>query len=160
MGLIALVTDTGNANSTRLCLVQFHTLPVPVTRAINPPYCTLNRAINYTHHTTSCQFSHTPIVPPAPESLMKESVGISWIAISWQQTSTNIMQYIVMISGGGKQVNTTVDGSTTIVNVTELQPNTEYMLSVIAVAKSGIMSAPSIALIVETQEPQEPQGKH
>ena len=72
----------------------------------------------------------------------------------------NILQYIVMISGGGQQVNTRVDGSTTIVNVTELQPNTEYMLRVIAVAKSGIMSAPSIALIVETQEPQEPQGKH
>ena len=36
MGLIALVTSTGNANSTRLRLVQFHALPVPVTRAINP----------------------------------------------------------------------------------------------------------------------------
>ena len=35
-GLIALVTGTGNANSTRLRLVQFHALPVPVTRAINP----------------------------------------------------------------------------------------------------------------------------
>ena len=35
MGLIALVTSTGNANSTRLRLVQFHVLPVPVTRAIN-----------------------------------------------------------------------------------------------------------------------------
>ena len=91
---------------------------------------------------------------------MNEGVGISWIAISWQQTSTNILQYIVMISGGGQQVNTTVDGSTTIVNVTELQPNTEYMLRVIAVAKSGIMSAPSTAFILETQEPQEPQGKY
>ena len=36
MGLIALVTGTGNANSTRLRLVQFHALPMPVTRAINP----------------------------------------------------------------------------------------------------------------------------
>ena len=36
MGLIALVTSTGNANSTQLRLVQFHALPVPVTRAINP----------------------------------------------------------------------------------------------------------------------------
>ena len=36
MGLIALVTDTGKANSTRLRLVQFEALPVPVTRAINP----------------------------------------------------------------------------------------------------------------------------
>ena len=35
MGLIALITGTGNANCTRLLLVQFHTLPVPVTRAIN-----------------------------------------------------------------------------------------------------------------------------
>jgi len=33
---MALVTDTGIANSTQLHLVQFHTLPVPVTRAITP----------------------------------------------------------------------------------------------------------------------------
>ena len=36
MGLIALITGTGNANCTRLRLVQFHTLPVPVMSAINP----------------------------------------------------------------------------------------------------------------------------
>ena len=36
MGLIALVTGTGNTNCTRLCLMPFHALPVPVTRAINP----------------------------------------------------------------------------------------------------------------------------
>ena len=36
MGLIALVTSTGNVNSTWLHLMQFHALPVPVTRAINP----------------------------------------------------------------------------------------------------------------------------
>ena len=36
MGLIALVTGTGKANSTRLRLMQFHALPVPVTCAINP----------------------------------------------------------------------------------------------------------------------------
>ena len=35
MGLIALVTSTGNANSTQLRLVQFHALLVPVTHAIN-----------------------------------------------------------------------------------------------------------------------------
>ena len=34
MGLIALVTGTGKANCTRLRLVQFQALPVPVTRAI------------------------------------------------------------------------------------------------------------------------------
>ena len=36
MGLIALITGTGNANCTRLRLMQFHALPVPVTRATNP----------------------------------------------------------------------------------------------------------------------------
>ena len=36
MRLIALVTGTGNANCTRLRLVQFHVLPVPFTHAINP----------------------------------------------------------------------------------------------------------------------------
>ena len=35
MLLRALVTSTGNANSTWLHLVQFHALPVPVARAIN-----------------------------------------------------------------------------------------------------------------------------
>ena len=35
-GLIARVTGTGNANCTGLRLVQFHALPVPVNRAINP----------------------------------------------------------------------------------------------------------------------------
>ena len=30
------ITGTGNANNTRLHLVQFHALPVPVTCAINP----------------------------------------------------------------------------------------------------------------------------
>ena len=33
---VTQITGTGNANSTRLHLVQFHALPVPVTRAINP----------------------------------------------------------------------------------------------------------------------------
>ena len=36
MGLIALVTSSGNANSIWLRLVQFHALPVPVTCAIDP----------------------------------------------------------------------------------------------------------------------------
>ena len=36
MGLITLVTSTGNTNSTQLRLMQFHALPVPVTCAINP----------------------------------------------------------------------------------------------------------------------------
>jgi len=34
--IIALITSTGNANCTRLRLVQFHALPVPDTRAIHP----------------------------------------------------------------------------------------------------------------------------
>ena len=47
---MGLTISTGYTNSTRLRLVQFHALPVPVTRAINPPaYCTLNRVINYTY---------------------------------------------------------------------------------------------------------------
>ena len=47
MGLIALVTSTGNANST-----QFHAVPVPVTRAINP-HITLSTVLllNYTNAT-------------------------------------------------------------------------------------------------------------
>jgi len=36
MGLITLITGTGKANSTQLCLVQFEALPVPVTHAIIP----------------------------------------------------------------------------------------------------------------------------
>jgi len=36
MGLMALVTSTGNANSVQLRLMQFQALPVPFNCAINP----------------------------------------------------------------------------------------------------------------------------
>lgn len=83
------------------------------------------------------------------------SVGHSWIMFSWQQdtTNTNIMQYIVIISGGGRQMNTTVDGSETSTNMTGLQPGTPYMLRVITVAQDGQKSPPSITLLANTSIP-------
>ena len=59
-GLIALVTSTGSANSTRLRLVQFRTLPVPVTRAINPHNIALSTVLlTHVNITITCGYVYT-----------------------------------------------------------------------------------------------------
>ena len=58
-GLIALVTSTGNANSTQLRLVQFHTLPVPVTRAINPHIALPTVLLTHVNITITCGYVYT-----------------------------------------------------------------------------------------------------
>ena len=86
---------------------------------------------------------------------MIESVGTFWIVLSWQQGRGNIdiLRYIVVVSGDGQAMNTTVDGSETSTNITGLQPGTEYMLRVIAVAGDGQRSPASTALMATTSEP-------
>ena len=98
---------------------------------------------------------HTYIAPLAPDNLMMESVGTFWIVLSWQQGPGNIdtLRYIVVISGDGQAMNTTVDGSETSTNITGLQPGREYMLRVIAVAVNGQRSPASTALMATTSEP-------
>ena len=86
---------------------------------------------------------------------MIESVGTFWIVLSWQQGRGNIdiLRYIVVVSGDGQAMNTTVDGSETSTNITGLQPGTEYMLRVIAVAGDGQSSPPSLTLLARTSIP-------
>ena len=58
--------------------------------------------------------------------------------------------HIILINGGGKIRNMTVEGSETNTNMTGLQPGTDYILRVIAIAADGQKSLPSIAIMVTT----------
>ena len=90
-----------------------------------------------------------------PISLEINEVGASWITFSWQQllTFTNVSNQIVIVSGGGREWNVTVEGSESNTNVTELEPATKYTLRVVAVAEDGQMSFPSVAVVAMTQLP-------
>ena len=88
----------------------------------------------------------------APVDLTTESVGLSWILLSWQPKST-AESYIVAVSGHGYEVNYTVDGTENLLNVTSLEHGTEYALSVIAVASNGATSTPSVTITATTTFP-------
>ena len=62
----------------------------------------------------------------------------------------DIASYIVTVAGDDGEIRITVDGSETSVNVTALQPGTEYTLKVISVSVRGRMSPPSIPLTITT----------
>ena len=84
--------------------------------------------------------------------MVSEEVGVTWISISWDSPSVdiNIFSYIVTAASESDEVTVTVNGSETEVNVTRLQPTTEYTLTVISVSDHGEMSVPSVPLIVMT----------
>ena len=84
--------------------------------------------------------------------MVSEEVGITWISISWDSSSVdiNIVSYIVTAASESDEVTVTVNGSEAKVNVTGLQPGTEYTLTVISVSDHGRMSVPSVPLIVMT----------
>ena len=65
---------------------------------------------------------------------------------------TNIMRYVVIVSGHGG-LNVTVDGNTTTVNVTSLQPDIEYSVSVIAIGPDEQISPPSVPIKQATTVP-------
>ena len=87
-----------------------------------------------------------------PEDLTFESAGVSWIVLSWSLVPGDVLitAQVIFISGGGIERNITLEGSTTSVNVTGLQPGTEYSFRVIAVASDGQTSAPSVSLTAST----------
>ena len=91
----------------------------------------------------------------APEGLVIDDIGFSWIAFSWQQLSTDvdIARSIVIIRGGGSAMNITVGGNGSSANVTGLQPGTEYTLQVVSVATDGQTSDPSSSLTATTLLP-------
>ena len=95
-------------------------------------------------------FSHTAPLPP--ENIVSESIGVTWMTISWDNPSieVNIINYIVTVASKGANISVTVSGSETEVNVTGLQPASEYTLTVVSVSDDGQISSPSVPLIVMT----------
>ena len=83
--------------------------------------------------------------------MVVDSVGATWISISWDSGSVDkgITGYIVTAAVESGDVSVTVDGSETSANVTGLQPETEYTLTVISV-RDGEESPPSDAISVTT----------
>ncbi len=55
-----------------------------------------------------------------------------------------------MVIGGGMEWNVTTDGIQTNINVTGLQPDTQYRVTVVSVTNDGQMSPPSTALVTAT----------
>ena len=88
----------------------------------------------------------------APENLVIESVGMSWIQLSWSLFPGDFLTtaQVILVSGGGTERNITLEGNGTSVNVTRLRSGTEYTFRVIAVASDGQMSPPSVSLIAVT----------
>ena len=91
-------------------------------------------------------------VPLPPENIVSESIGVTWITISWDNPSieVNIVRYIVTVASKGANISVTLSGSETEVNVTGLQSATEYTLTVVSVSDDGQMSSPSVPLIFMT----------
>ena len=90
-------------------------------------------------------------VPPI--DLQTVGVGSTWIEFTWEQLSTshNVSNYVITVNGAGsREVNVTVESSASRANVTELEPTTEYTLTVIALTVDGQMSHPSIPLTILT----------
>ena len=89
---------------------------------------------------------------PLPPNIVSESIGVTWITISWDNPSieVNIVSYIVTPASKSTNISVTVSGSETEVNVTGLQPATEYTLTIVSVSDDGQMSVPSVTLIVMT----------
>ena len=84
--------------------------------------------------------------------MVPEEVGVTWISISWESPSIdgNIVSYIVTAASEGGDVNVTVSGSETELNVTGLQSGTDYTLTVVSVSDHGEISVPSVPFIVTT----------
>ena len=92
------------------------------------------------------------VSPSAPDNLLVEDVGKSWIVLSWFLIhDIEVVTQIVLVTGGGIEQNITTDGNHTIVNVTDLLPGNEYVFRIIAVASDGQTSPRSAALIASTR---------
>ena len=81
--------------------------------------------------------------------MVAESIGATWIVISWDST-LGIVSYNVTATGDSGGVSVVVKSSDTEVNVTGLQPGTEYTLTVVSVSVNKEVSPPSDPLIAMT----------
>ena len=99
-----------------------------------------------------CKFCHIHAAPSPPEDVVSEEVGVTWIYISWDSPSVDIVivSYIVTAASESDEVIFSVTGSERELNVTGLQPGTEYTLTVVSTSDEGELSSPSIPLIATT----------
>lgn len=79
----------------------------------------------------------------------------TWIVISWQSGSESqeIVQHEVLFEGGGETRMEVVSGVQLMVNITELEPGTEYTFTITSENSDGQKSSPSESLIVLTLLP-------
>ena len=84
--------------------------------------------------------------------MVSEEVGVTWISISWDSPSVDIVivNYIVTAASESDEVSVTVSGSERDLNVTGLQPGTEYTVTVVSASDDGELSSPSVPLIATT----------
>ena len=75
--------------------------------------------------------------------------------ISWQSNSESheIVQHAVLFEGGGETRMEVVSGVQMMVNITELEPGTEYTFTITSENSDGQKSPPSESLIVLTLLP-------
>ena len=107
--------------------------------------------VNVTTPKLNIQCGPPPIyVHTAPTGVTIERVGVTWILLSWQPNSA-VETYVVAVSGGDTENHYSVEG--TKHNITDLKVNTEYTLTVTAVANDGETSLPSISVTTVTAIP-------
>ena len=84
-----------------------------------------------------------------------ESVGVSWILLSWLQHSgiqEVVRQEVYVVEGGEMRV-IAVPGVETMVNVTGLNPGTEYTFSIKSEGVDGQKSVLSESIMASTLIP-------
>ena len=88
----------------------------------------------------------------APSNLKVESVGLSWIVLSWQQHSGSqevVRQEVYVVEGDEMRV-IAVPGVEMMVNVTSLEPGTEYAFSIRSEGADGQKSLLSESIMAST----------
>lgn len=89
-----------------------------------------------------CTISY--FAPAAPTNLEVESMGLLWIALSWQSHSgNNVVRQEILIEGDGELRRTDVSGLEMMANITKLKPGKEYTFSVTSESADGQRSMPS-----------------
>ena len=110
-------------------------------------------------HSTWCSIKLNSLLfllaPAAPSNLELESVGLSWIVISWQQNSglQEIVRQKIFIVGGGETRMIVVSGIEMMFNITELEPGTQYTFTITSEGADGQNSPQSESLMVTTTLP-------
>lgn len=82
--------------------------------------------------------------PAAPTNLEVESMGLLWIALSWQSYSgNNVVRQEILIEGDGELRRTDVSGLEMMANITGLKPGIQYTFSVTSESVDGQRSVQS-----------------